>query len=433
MAPRTTPKGTPKGTPVKSKVATPKSNKGTPKSTPKSASKAKDTPSKDTPTKAKDTPTKRRAESTETSTCPLASSDNTINAASALLKFTQKQIEEDANNLLADDNEEEYVYCVITSKRFVSEEKDQVPTVVNIPHGLWTKSSEQPSICLLSQNPQNSYKRALKDATTPALSRVVGTEKLRGKFKPYEARRQLFAAHDIFVVDEQIVEEMPFCLGKSFYKNGAVKLPLPITVLHKKEEKQTLIKSKAEVVIETEDIDVAATQASLANVLTSTWYLKSRSNHTSVRIATTLFSPKEIAANVYALLDQFANELPSGFDGVRSVYLKTSKSPALPIYLADNLYTQDDVFNEDEEEEEELIGQQADGKFIIPKGLTTGEAEEETVMVDGHKLSALDAALAEVVDLEDILEHNRWAEKNKQDKKRKRVGEDEGEKKKKIE
>jgi ribosome biogenesis protein UTP30 len=49
------------------------------------------------------------------------------------------------------------------------------------------------------------------------ISRVVGVEKLKGKFKPYEARRQLMKEHEVFLCDDAIVGILPKLLGKIFF------------------------------------------------------------------------------------------------------------------------------------------------------------------------------------------------------------------------
>ena len=49
-----------------------------------------------------------------------------------------------------------------------------------------------------------------------AVDRVVGVEKLKGKFKPYEARRQLEAMHDVVLADERILPTLPKLLGKKW-------------------------------------------------------------------------------------------------------------------------------------------------------------------------------------------------------------------------
>jgi ribosome biogenesis protein UTP30 len=50
------------------------------------------------------------------------------------------------------------------------------------------------------------------------VSRVVGVEKLKGKFKPFEARRMLLRENGLFLADERVVPLLPKLLGKEFFK-----------------------------------------------------------------------------------------------------------------------------------------------------------------------------------------------------------------------
>jgi ribosome biogenesis protein UTP30 len=50
------------------------------------------------------------------------------------------------------------------------------------------------------------------------VSRVVGIAKLKGKFKPFEARRQLMRDHELWLCDDRVVDMMPQLLGKMFFE-----------------------------------------------------------------------------------------------------------------------------------------------------------------------------------------------------------------------
>lgn len=42
--------------------------------------------------------------------------------------------------------------------------------------------------------------------------------KLKGKFKPFEARRLLLKENDLFLADERVVPLLPGLLGKKFFE-----------------------------------------------------------------------------------------------------------------------------------------------------------------------------------------------------------------------
>ena len=46
----------------------------------------------------------------------------------------------------------------------------------------------------------------------------MGIDKLKGKFKPFEARRELLREHEMFLCDDAVVNMMPQLLGKMFFE-----------------------------------------------------------------------------------------------------------------------------------------------------------------------------------------------------------------------
>jgi len=74
------------------------------------------------------------------------------------------------------------------------------------------------SICLITKDPQREYKTLLDEKGVKFIQRVVGIEKLKGKFKPFEARRLLLKENDLFLADERVVPLLPGLLGKKFFQ-----------------------------------------------------------------------------------------------------------------------------------------------------------------------------------------------------------------------
>jgi ribosome biogenesis protein UTP30 len=73
-------------------------------------------------------------------------------------------------------------------------------------------------ICLITKDPQRKYKDLLQEKNIKFISRVVGITKLKGKFKPFEPRRQLMSEHDLFFADRSVIPLLPGLLGKVFFK-----------------------------------------------------------------------------------------------------------------------------------------------------------------------------------------------------------------------
>jgi hypothetical protein len=73
------------------------------------------------------------------------------------------------------------------------------------------------AICLITKDPQREYKDLLEEAGVRFINRVVGIEKLKGKFKSFEARRALLHENALFLADERVIPLLPRLLGKIFF------------------------------------------------------------------------------------------------------------------------------------------------------------------------------------------------------------------------
>ena len=74
------------------------------------------------------------------------------------------------------------------------------------------------SVCLLTKDPQRQYKDLLETHNIKFISRVVGLEKLKGKFKAFEARRMLLKENDLFLADDRIIPLLPKLLGSKWFE-----------------------------------------------------------------------------------------------------------------------------------------------------------------------------------------------------------------------
>ena len=74
------------------------------------------------------------------------------------------------------------------------------------------------SVCLITKDPQREYKDLLETNNIRFINRVVGITKLKGKWKPFEARRLLLQENGLFLADERVVPLLPKLLGSAFFK-----------------------------------------------------------------------------------------------------------------------------------------------------------------------------------------------------------------------
>jgi ribosome biogenesis protein UTP30 len=264
------------------------------------------------------------------------------------------------------------LWLVLTTKKYISDQRSLKPTQIALPTPILPPTT---TLCLIVKDPQRHF----KDAVTAAglenvITKVVGISKLKKKFKTFESRRQLCDSHDIFIADDRIVTMLPTALGSVFYKKTA-KVPIAVKVAdHDKPDQLKKIVQK---------------------VLDSTVAHLAASATTSVRVSLSTHTPEQVVENVAAVVDALAEKkIPGGFKNIKSLHIKSPNSASLPIYVAADLYGDEDVLKPEEEAErlrkiEEKNQQRKDRKearSLKRKGLS------ETKPVDDDKVVEAPAA-----------------------------------------
>ncbi|ORX87550.1 ribosomal protein L1 [Anaeromyces robustus] len=249
-------------------------------------------------------------------------------ATSALLEFFEKTKK---NDLLADESP---VWLVLSTK--IPPENSKVkPIKIPLKYPIYNKNSD---VCLITKDPQSEYKEMLKEQGITNISKVIGVTKLKKKYKPYEAKRQLCNSYDIFLADDRIIPILPKLIGKSFYDKK--KQPVPIKL-----KKGILLKE-------------------ITNVLNSTFYFVNSGGCSSIKIGLTNQTPQEIAENIMYSINYIVEKVPGKWKNIQRLSIKTNKSIALPIYssLPDEAkkieINQINKSNEDEEKEDEVFAEQ---------------------------------------------------------------------------
>ena len=80
-------------------------------------------------------------------------------------------------------------------------------------------------VCLIVKDPQREYKDLIASQGIKFVSRVVDIRHLKGKWKPFEARRLLLKENGLFLADERVVPLLPNLLGKIFFKAKKYDIP----------------------------------------------------------------------------------------------------------------------------------------------------------------------------------------------------------------
>ncbi|KAF7313770.1 hypothetical protein HMN09_00534100 [Mycena chlorophos] len=252
--------------------------------------------------------------------------DQCKRAVDALHKhFEQHRKAEDETNLLP--AKEQHVWLSITVKKISSVHRFK-PVKIPIVHPIVDPRVE--AVCLITKDPQRKYKDLLEEQGIKFISRVVGIEKLKGKFKPFEARRQLLKQSGLFLADDRVIPLLPKLLGVKWFE--AKKQPIPVSLTRKD--------------LKTE----------LERAISSTYMNQNQGTCTSVKIAKLpTHTAAQTLANLTAALPAAVNGVKGGWENVQSLVLKTNSSVGLPIWscdLGENRWAGMEEVQSDEELEE---------------------------------------------------------------------------------
>jgi ribosome biogenesis protein UTP30 len=192
-------------------------------------------------------------------------------------------------------------------------------------------------ICLFTVDPQRQYKDVVADDAFPEelrkkIGRVIGLDKLKKKYKTYESKRQLVAEYDVFLADDRVVNELPQLLGKVFNANKT-KRPIPVELAPQLPKDKDGKRKRA--VRKPQDF-----AKEIEKALNSAYVHLSPSATTSIRIGKLSQTPKQLTENIEAVVTALADKfIPQGWKNIRAIHVKGPTTVALPVWLADELWT----------------------------------------------------------------------------------------------
>jgi ribosome biogenesis protein UTP30 len=197
-------------------------------------------------------------------------------------------------------------------------------------------------VCIFTKDPQRAYKDLVASDAFPAalrekVTRVLGVEKLKKRYKSYEQKRALLAEFDVFMVDDRVIKIAADFLGKTFYQ-GKAKRPIPIRLMAGAYIDKSAKKDSKE------PQNIVGTPQGVAKeietALHSTYLSMSASANTSIRVGTLSMSAQQLTENTSAVVAAIIpKHIEQGWRNIRSLHLKGPATKALPIWLADELWT----------------------------------------------------------------------------------------------
>jgi len=154
------------------------------------------------------------------------------------------------------------------------------------------------------------FKDLLRKKGINTVTDIIPLKSLKTEYKPYEAKRNLSNAYDIFIADSRIVRLLPTYLGKHFY--GRKKTPVQVNL-----EAKDLAK----------EINAA---------LDSSKCVISSKGASSIAVVGNMEMDQEaVAENVLAAASQISAGIAGGATNIKQLNIKTSRSVSIPIYMSE--------------------------------------------------------------------------------------------------
>ncbi|TFK73185.1 ribosomal protein L1, partial [Pluteus cervinus] len=223
-------------------------------------------------------------------------------AINALLTHERQKAEERQETELIEPKEP-HVWLNVTVKKMAPINKIK-PAKIPIVHPLVDPRTTP--VCLITKDPQREYKDLLETHKIKFIHRVVGLEKLKGKWKPFEARRMLLKENGLFLADERVIPLLPRLLGKKWFE--AKKQPIPVCLTRK-------------------DL-----KGELERAISSTYMNQNKGTCTSIKVGVLSQTPEQIMANIQTALPAIVKRIQDGWDNIQNLHIKTNSSVSLPIW-----------------------------------------------------------------------------------------------------
>ena len=227
-------------------------------------------------------------------------------AVEALIAYEKKKAaESEAKSLVG--NYSKPVFATVELKKQIGQPVVK-PVRVKLPYSFFSPDENDDSICLFCRSEDKvAIVEFLEKNPVEGLSKIVSLNELKKDYLQVQERKKLFKEHTHFLCDMRIVSHLNNLLGKTFLSRHS-NMPVPIDFKN------------------VHGIPEAVTKS------VSSSYMHLKGSNITIKLGTTIQSASEVLENVEQGLDFAINKLHGSWKDVKSIHLKTSDSPALPIY-----------------------------------------------------------------------------------------------------
>jgi len=186
------------------------------------------------------------------------------------------------------------------------------PTPIPLPHPL----HESSDVCFISSQPGKVMRKIFEEKGITNIEKVISLTKLRKEYKTYTLKRQLISSYNIFLCEEKIYHLVCKSLGKECYKHK--KEPVPVRTVNKDLKKE------------------------IEKCLSSTMLRVGHGPSSSILVGQlNEHKEKQMVENLLHAMRIVGQKVPGKWNNIKSMYLKTSTSVALPLYQASPVATHD--------------------------------------------------------------------------------------------
>lgn len=271
------------------------------------------------------------------------------------------------------------------------------PGKIPIPHSINT--SPALSICLITADPQRAVKDVVADPSFPAslrsrINKIIGYSKLKARYQSFESRRQLLAEHDVFLADDRIIMRLVSALGKVFYKSSKRPIPIRIAAIEKVDGKRVKKDPKQKPPKDEKYAAVASPQIvakEIERTLNCAPVQLAPATTAAIRVGAANFTPQQLAENIDAVVKGLTDKfITKGWRNIKAIHIKGPNTMAMPIWLASELWVEeDDVLEDGAGEEKKAI---EGGKNEKKRKLT---ADEDKKLLEANKKTKKSKTTAE--------------------------------------
>lgn len=218
---------------------------------------------------------------------------------------------------------------------------------------------------------------------------MIGVAKIKARYKSYESRRQLLAEHEVFLADDRIITLLPKILGKTFYDHSS-KRPIPVNFQPSKSQRKestssgTLLITQSHPPGSNSAVSVATPVhfvREIERTLSCAQVYLSPSVTSSVRVGLSSFTPEQLTENVKTVVEGIVERfVTKKWRNVRAIHIKGPNTMALPVWLAEQLWVdEEDVLLEEEVKQRAVnVNPRGSKKHIKKKGNFEDESKALT-------------------------------------------------------